>query len=113
MIEALAQLGGFLIELSTNRPGAPLRRALLSQIDRARFSRPAWVGDRLDLVVTYAASLDVAARLDAEATVDGATVARATLTFMLREVDAEAVHAQRRALYKVWTRTLDPRPEIL
>lgn len=33
-------------------------------------------------------------------------VARAALTFVLKTVVSEALHAQRRALYRIWTRDL-------
>ncbi|MBI5517867.1 MAG: beta-hydroxyacyl-ACP dehydratase [Deltaproteobacteria bacterium] len=113
IIEALAQLAGFLLEVSTNRRDAPLRRAVLVSIDRARFHAPVWAGDLLDLRVAAAQVMDAAARVDAEAWVGTERAAQASLTFMLRAIDSEAVHAQRRALYQVWTRTLDPRPELL
>jgi acyl dehydratase len=78
-----------------------------------RFHAPVWAGDSLDLRVRLAQRLDAAARVDAEAWVGGEKVAQAQLTFMLRVLDSEAVHAQRRALYQLWTRALDPRPELL
>jgi hypothetical protein len=39
-------------------------------------------------------------------------VARAELTFVLREVDSARVHEQRRDIYRVWTRDLTPQPVI-
>ena len=48
-----------------------------------------------------------------QAYVDEARVVRAGLLFALRAIDSERVHAQRRYLYGLWTRALDPRPEIL
>jgi len=56
--------------------------------------------------------LDDAARVSATAVVDGERVARAELTFILREVDSERVHAQRQEIYRVWTRELKPPPQI-
>ena len=47
-------------------------------------------------------------RVAAEVTVDGQRVARAEMTFMLRDVDAPALHEQRRQLYRLWTRDLQP-----
>jgi 3-hydroxyacyl-[acyl-carrier-protein] dehydratase len=103
IVEALAQLGGFLIEASGT---APLERALLAQIDRAKFVAPAWAGDQLELLVTLEQRLDSAAQIAAEARVGAREVARARLTFLLKRIESERVHEQRRWLYALWTRDL-------
>ena len=112
VIEAAAQLGGFLIEMSAEADPNPPRRALLAQIRRAKFYQPAQPGDQIELDVKLTATLDGAAELECEATVGGARSLEATLTFMLRTVDSERVHEQRRRLYRVWTRDLEPKPVI-
>ena len=112
LVEAMAQLGGFLLEVSENADGKPLVRALLGQIKRAKFERPAEPGDRIELAVTLARALDTAAEVHAEAHVDGERIARADLTFILRKVDSERVHEQRRALYRLWTKKLDAKVRI-
>ena len=48
----------------------------------------------------------MAAQIEAEAHVDGERIARAQLTFMLKSIDSERVHEQRRYLYRLWTRKL-------
>jgi 3-hydroxymyristoyl/3-hydroxydecanoyl-(acyl carrier protein) dehydratase len=108
ILESAAQLGGFLAEISVNKPGAPLLRAILAQVDQARFHEPAGPGDCLEVAVTLDSQLAGAARIAAEVRVGQRRIARATLTFVLRTVDSERVHEQRRALYRLWTRTLDP-----
>jgi 3-hydroxyacyl-[acyl-carrier-protein] dehydratase len=37
---------------------------------------------------------------------------RGTLTFMLKTIDSERVHEQRRYLYKLWTRGMEAPPRI-
>jgi 3-hydroxyacyl-[acyl-carrier-protein] dehydratase len=106
LVEAMAQLAGFLLEVTENGPDKPLVRALLGQIRRAKFERPAEPGDRIEIAVRLERSLDTAAEVHAEAHVDGERVARADLTFVLRQVDSDRVHEQRRALYRMWTRKL-------
>jgi 3-hydroxyacyl-[acyl-carrier-protein] dehydratase len=109
LLEAGAQLAGFLIEMS----GAPaLHRAVLVQIDKAKFQGPAIPGDRVVLEATLKSSLETAAQVEIEAAVEGKRIARATLTFMLRRVDSDRVHEQRRTLYRIWTRDLDPNLEL-
>ena len=46
-------------------------------------------------------------RVEAEAHVAGKRIARAELTFVMREVDSEKVHEQRREIYRIWTRNLE------
>jgi 3-hydroxymyristoyl/3-hydroxydecanoyl-(acyl carrier protein) dehydratase len=106
LVEAMAQLGGFLLEVSENADEKPLVRALLGQIRRAKFEHPAEPGDRIDLEVRLARALDTAAEVHAEAHVDGRRIAQADLTFVLRQVGNERVHEARRALYRMWTKRL-------
>jgi hypothetical protein len=40
-------------------------------------------------------------------------VAEGTLTFVMKEIDTEAIHRQRRACYRTWTRDLPLQPPIL
>lgn len=107
LIEAMAQLAGFLLEVTHNADDKPLVRALLVGIGSAKFSKAAEPGDRIELAVRCGTSLDAAAQISAEAHVDGERIARAQLTFMLKSVDSERVHEQRRYLYRLWTKKLD------
>lgn len=113
IVEAAAQLGGFLLEQTVNKAGAPPLRAVLVQIEQAKFYEPARPGDRLHITTTLESRLPSAARVSADVRVDERRVARATLTFMLREVESERVHEQRRYLYRLWTSALTPPPPIL
>ena len=116
LLESLAQLGGLLAECSAKlrdaepgaepREGVRVRRAILAQIDKAKFERMVVPGDRVELCAHMEQAMEGAARVRAEATVEGERAARAVLTFALREVPIERVHAERRALYEQWTRAL-------
>lgn len=112
ILEALAQLGGYLVETSFHAPGTPVRRAVLAQIKDARFYETVGPGDRLELAATLESSLEGAARVRVEASVEGKRVARGEVTFVLKEVPSERVHEQRRWLYKLWTKDLSPPPVI-
>ena len=101
MVEALAQLGGFLVESSC--PAEPQPRAVLAQIDRAKFYQPVRPGDQLELRCKLLSTLEGAAQVEGQAFVGSTRVARATLTFVLRQVTSEKVHEQRRQLYHLWT----------
>jgi 3-hydroxyacyl-[acyl-carrier-protein] dehydratase len=115
IVEAVAQLAGFLLETTyvrdSPRPGEPLR-AVLSQIERAKFYAPASPGDRLELEVGLGSTIEGAAQVRGRVTNEGVKVATVQLTFVLRAIDVPAVHEQRRALYRLWTRHLTPPPPI-
>jgi 3-hydroxyacyl-[acyl-carrier-protein] dehydratase len=113
ILEAAAQLGGLLLESTFNRKGETLRRALLVQIQQAKFHDPAGPGDQLDLSVTLDSRLEGAAQVTAEVRCGDRKIARATLTFMMKAIDSQKVHDQRRYLYSLWTRDLKPPPELL
>ncbi len=106
LVEAAAQLAGFLLEISENKPGDVPRRALLVQIDRAKFYKPAQPGDSVELFAELSQGLDAAAKLTVGADIRGERSMRGTLTFMLRTIDSARVHEQRRYLYSLWTRDL-------
>lgn len=112
LVEAMAQLGGFLLEVTHNADGKPLVRALLVGIQSAKFSRPAEPGDSIELAVRAGANMEAAAQVDAEAHIAGERIARAQLTFMLKEIDSDKVHEQRRYLYRLWTKKLANPPRI-
>src|SRR5215208_2366717 len=88
VIEAAAQLAGFLLEVSTNRAGEEPHRALLVQIDRAKFHRPAQPGDSIELFAELGPAMDAAAKLEVGADVRGERVMRGTLTFLLKRIDS-------------------------
>ncbi len=106
VVEGMAQLAGFLIEMSVNRPEERPRRALLTQIREAKFHDTSGPGDRLEFEVRISSVLGAAAQVTGEATADGRRIARAELTFFLKDVESERVHEQRRNLYTLWTRDL-------
>lgn len=106
LIEAAAQLAGLLLEVTANRPGEEPQRALLVGIDRSRFRKPAEPGDLVELLALPDRQAPGAARVRVEATISGVPAMEAVLTFLLRRVEVEAVHEQRRALYRLWTRGL-------
>ena len=110
LIEAAAQLGGFLLEKSRNQPGAPEQRALLVSVERAKFYRPAQPGDCVELFAELGPSLDTAAKIAVGADIDGVECMRGALTFMLQRIESERLAAQRNYLYELWTRPLPKGP---
>jgi 3-hydroxyacyl-[acyl-carrier-protein] dehydratase len=113
ILEAASQLAGFLLETTWNRAGEPLRRALLVQIDLAKFHDFAGPGDQLDIAVKLDSLRESAAQVTATVMVGSGRIAQAGLTFMLKVIDSERIHEQRRYLYKLWTKDLKTPVTIL
>jgi 3-hydroxyacyl-[acyl-carrier-protein] dehydratase len=107
VVEAAAQLAGFLLEATLNKAHEPPRRAVLVQIRDAKFSRPAYPGDQIVLTATLGSMLETAAQVAVAAEVAGERAMRGSLTFMMKHIPSERVHEQRRSLYRLWTRTLE------
>src|SRR5258708_7849580 len=57
LIEAMSQLGGFLVEMSFHEGSGPVRRAVLAQIKDAKFHRACTPGDRIELEVVLESRL--------------------------------------------------------
>jgi 3-hydroxyacyl-[acyl-carrier-protein] dehydratase len=106
-VEALAQIGGFLVECTFNHASQdPLRRAVLAQVEKAKFYDPITPGDQLLLRCEMLSTLEGAAQIKAEARIKEQTAVTAVLTFVLWSVKSEKVHEQRRKLYRQWTQHL-------
>ena len=108
VVEAAAQLAGFLLEMSFNGAGRPLVRALLVQIQRAKFYDPIGPGDTLVIDVHIGSTRESAAEITFEGSVAGKVAARGTLTFVMRSIDSPRLHEQRRYVYALWTRDFSP-----
>ena len=62
--------------------------------------------NQIEISAKLGSALDAAAQVECEATVRGTRIGRAQLTFMLKAIDSERVHEQRRYLYRLWTKHL-------
>jgi 3-hydroxyacyl-[acyl-carrier-protein] dehydratase len=112
IVEAAAQLAGYLLEATLNRAGAPVVRALLVQIQQAKFYDTVGPGDQLALEATIGSRLEDAVQVTVEGRAGERRIVRGTLTFVMKAIDSERIHEQRRYLYRLWTRELNPPPPI-
>ncbi len=112
LIESMAQLAGFLLEMTFNKPGS-IRRALLAQVKNAKFHAMAEPGDQLLVTVEIKQHMDDAARVGAFIKTTEKKIATAELTFAMKTIDSERIHQQRRTFYKIWTKNLENIPPIL
>ena len=108
VVEAAAQLAGFLLEMSFNRPNEPVVRAMLVQIERAKFYDPIGPGDTLVIEARIESTREASAQVAFEGRVADRIAARGQLTFVLRAIDEPRIHEQRRHVYALWTRDFSP-----
>lgn len=106
MVESMAQLGGFLVEVSRNKSENDLRRAILVQIEKAKFHQACSPGDQIQIECFISSTLEEAAAVEGVATVNSKVVATANLQFSLRKIDIKRIHDERQRLYQLWTRHL-------
>lgn len=107
LVEAAAQLSGFLFEVSVNRDPEKVKRAVLMQIDRAKFHQAVRPGDCLEILSRNISQLGDAGQFAGTISVERKEVASFSLNFMLMQVAYSGVHKQQRSLYQQWTRGLN------
>jgi 3-hydroxyacyl-[acyl-carrier-protein] dehydratase len=104
LIEALAQLGGVLLEAAQGAQGRPNLVAVLTMVDRARFRQAVSPGDRIDLSVEGLSSGAEGGQVRGQAHVEGKLAAEAEIGFALHPVTNAALLARRRERLAIWLR---------
>ncbi len=112
ILESLSQLAGFLLEASFHESGRRPLRAVLAQVQQAKFHASSGPGDQIELEVTLDSKLDGAARVSAMASVNGERKVNARLDFVLKDIASDRLHEQRRYIYQLWTKDLKSPPLI-
>jgi 3-hydroxymyristoyl/3-hydroxydecanoyl-(acyl carrier protein) dehydratase len=112
ILEALAQLGGVLVEATLRQRGRSDLHALLTMVDRARFKKMVRPGDRLELETHVVNASEDGGRVRAIARLDGDPAAEAELTFAFARVTDPKLLDRRREVLNVWlTGSLEDGPE--
>ena len=103
-LEALAQLGGRLVEASVRETSGRRTLPVLAKVDRAKFIRPVRPGDRLDLAVELGGISGDAARVSGVARVGGQKAAVADIMYAVLDVGAagELLDAAQQAQLFAW-----------
>lgn len=102
ILEALAQLGGVLVEATMRERGRMDLHALLTMVDRARFRKMVRPGDRLDLEAHGMVTTEDGGRVRAVAKLDDAVAAEAQLTFAFAQVTHPKLLERRREVLNIW-----------
>jgi 3-hydroxyacyl-[acyl-carrier-protein] dehydratase len=101
IIEGLAQLGGSFFELIMKREGKPALRSVLSIVNRMKFRRPVFPGDRMLLRADMVSFRDEFGVVRVQSEVDGEVCAEGELTFTFMDIQDESLHGSRLDLYKI------------
>jgi 3-hydroxyacyl-[acyl-carrier-protein] dehydratase len=112
IVEGLAQLSGFLLEMTLNQGDSAVKRALFIQVDKMKFLNKSAPGELLTYEVRVKSIMDDFARLTVEARVGSEVRAQGTLTFQMVEMGSDAINKHRVELYQVWTRGMENCPTI-
>jgi 3-hydroxyacyl-[acyl-carrier-protein] dehydratase len=102
VLEALAELGGVLIEATMRERGRGDLFAVLTIIERMKLRRMVRPGDRMELEVRGIAAQEAGGRVRALARVDGQLVTETEITFSLVQITNPKVIEQRMELLEVW-----------
>ena len=85
---------------------------MLAAVESAKFHETAGPGDLLEYEARIESTLPDAAKVAITAAKAGRRVAKASLTFVMRAIDQERIHEQRRYVYGLWTRDLEDCPPL-
>lgn len=102
LIEAMAQLGGALLELSLGDEDEQLPRCVLSSV-KAKFREFARPGDRLSLRADIKSMHDDAGFVHVEGTRDGARICEADIVYIILKIEDAELEASRRSFLKTMT----------
>ena len=108
VLEGLAQLSGLLLEEGVRRDSDRRVKALMSIVERAKFRRPAYPGDRLEYVAEVISVNELGGKVAAKAFRDGELLAECALVFSFHEFDNPRLEARRAEVLALWTRDLTP-----
>ena len=100
--EALAQLGGVLLEATRRAQAGGDVHALLTMVDRARFRKMVRPGDRLELEAHGVRASEDGGQVRSVAMLDGEVAAEMQLGFVFVKVTNPVVIARRREILNVW-----------
>src|SRR3954466_480626 len=102
ILEALAQLGGVLVEATMRERGRHDLHALLVTVEKAKFRHRVRPGDRIDLETNSISVHEDGGQVRGFARVDNQLVTEAELTFAFAQVTNPKLLARRREVLNVW-----------
>jgi 3-hydroxyacyl-[acyl-carrier-protein] dehydratase len=107
MIEGMAQLSGLLLEEGMRQETDRNVKALMSIIEKAKFRRPAYPGDRLSYRAEVDSLNELGGKARVKAFVDGEQIAECVLVFSFHELDNPRLEARRSEILSLWLQGLE------
>lgn len=104
ILEGLAQLGGSFFELMMKNNNLPVKRSILSIINKFKFRKPAVPGDKLLYRADLVTMREEYGVVKVQAEIDGEICADGELTFTFLDIADENLHESRMTLYKICTK---------
>ena len=112
-LEAMAQLGGVLLEATMRQQrGTDDLHAILTIVERAKFRQMVRPGDRLELEARALRASELGGQVEATAMIDGARAAEATLSFAFAQVHDPRLLQMRRDVLHTWLGGSIQAPEL-
>jgi 3-hydroxyacyl-[acyl-carrier-protein] dehydratase len=102
IVEAMAQLGGVLIEATMRHQHRHDLHALLVGIEKAKFRHVVRPGDRIELEASPLSVSEDGGQVRGLSRVDGQLVAEAVLSFAFATVTSPKLLARRKEVLNVW-----------
>ena len=101
ILEGLAQLGGSFFELMMKKDNKPVRRSILSIVNKIKFYRAAVPGDKLSLRADLVSMKEDYGVVKVKAAIEQETVAEGELTFVFLDLQNETLADSRWQLYNI------------
>jgi 3-hydroxyacyl-[acyl-carrier-protein] dehydratase len=101
ILEGLAQLGGSFFEIMMDHEGKPVKRSILSIVNKMKFRKPAYPGDKLLYRAEIASIRDDFGVVNVRAFIENEICAEGELTFTFMDIPDVALHNSRMELYKI------------
>ena len=108
ILEGMAQLSGLLLEEGVRREMDRNVKALMSIIEKAKFRRPAYPGDRLIYKAEVDSVNELGGKAHVKAYVDDELVAECILVFSFHEFDHPSLEARRSETLSFWLKGVEP-----
>jgi 3-hydroxyacyl-[acyl-carrier-protein] dehydratase len=102
IIEGMAQLSGLLIEEGVRKESRRNVKALMSIIEKAKFRRPVYPGDRLVYDAEIGSVNELGGRANVKARVDGELVTECGFVFTFHEFHHPQLESRRSEILSLW-----------
>ena len=101
LIEGLAQLSGSFFELIMKNDNKPVKRSILSIVNKMKFRQPVFPGDKLVMRADIVDMKEEYGVTKVNARVDKKTCVEGELTFVFLEIEDKTLYDSRMELYKI------------